>query len=435
MRLFGLVLIIAALLTPVFWLRDLIARDPLAIISQYIGMSALIAMSISQILATRWSGLETIFGGLDRIYVIHKWLGILAISAVLIHDTVDADVRNSGPETFLTDIAETLGEFSLYGILILVTITLTTFIPYHLWRWTHKFMGALFVCAAIHYLLIMKPFALDDPLGLYVTGFCIAGMAAYLWTLRPFRRGKPYRVETVESSGGTTSVSLRPVGKGIRHQPGQFAFFRFDLPNRTEVHPFTISSGPRTDRSIRVSMKSLGDYTTALPNELVEGTAVRVEGPYGHFQPATQKTGQIWLAAGIGITPFLAWAEARTPQSPIVDLIYCVRDRSIAPHLSHLESLAEGDAGLCLHVHETATHGHLSTENIVSLTGLQPAQMHVSFCGPASMRKAICKDLTVQGLIARKFAYEEFEIRSGVNFQPLGRWLCQLLKRHRQKQT
>jgi predicted ferric reductase len=90
-------------------------------------------------------------GDLDRICVVHKWLGIGAMAAVLLHDTIDAEMDGLGAETFIVELAETLGEISLYGLLILVTLTVATFVPYHLWRWNHKFIGALFAFAAVHY--------------------------------------------------------------------------------------------------------------------------------------------------------------------------------------------------------------------------------------------------------------------------------------------
>ncbi len=40
------------------------------------------------------------------------------------------------------------------------------------------------------------------------------------------------------------------------------------------------------------------------------GTRVQVEGPYGRFDFRKGGARQIWLAGGIGITPFLAWAES-----------------------------------------------------------------------------------------------------------------------------
>ena len=60
-------------------------------------------MAWGQILSTRLRGIETVFGGLDRVYVLHKWAGIIAMIAVLLHDTIDADMRDLGRETALNE--------------------------------------------------------------------------------------------------------------------------------------------------------------------------------------------------------------------------------------------------------------------------------------------------------------------------------------------
>ena len=120
----------------------------MAVFSEYVGAVALIAMAFSQVLPTRLRILEHAFGGLDRIYVLHKWLGIGAVTAILAHDTIDAEV---GRETALTDIAQTFCEISLYGLLVLAVITVATFIPYRLWYATHKLMGAFFALALLHF--------------------------------------------------------------------------------------------------------------------------------------------------------------------------------------------------------------------------------------------------------------------------------------------
>ncbi|MEM5475642.1 hypothetical protein [Pacificibacter sp. AS14] len=71
------------------------------------------------------------------------------------------------------------------GILVLVGLSLALFIPYHWWKLTHKFIGGFFVLSAVHFMLIIKPFALSDPIGLYVTAFCVLGMVSYVITLLP----------------------------------------------------------------------------------------------------------------------------------------------------------------------------------------------------------------------------------------------------------
>ncbi len=69
------------------------------------------------------------------------------------------------------------------------------------------------------------------------------------------------------------------------------------------------------------------------------------EGPCtGRFNLAPDDSGrpQIWVAGGIGVTPFLAWLEAlqdAPAQAPDVDLYYCVRSRDDDPFVGRLEAL------------------------------------------------------------------------------------------------
>ncbi|MGB5871276.1 MAG: ferric reductase-like transmembrane domain-containing protein, partial [Albidovulum sp.] len=232
----GILIIVSTTLFPaylLFALPDI--SDRLALFSQYLGMAALILMAWGQILATRAKGVETVFGGLDRVYVLHKWAGICAMVALLVHDTVDADMDGLGRETALNDLAETMGELSLYGLLVLVVISVATFIPYHLWKWTHKAMGALFIAGAFHFVFILKPFAMGDPVGLYTGLFCLAGAIAYLCTLLPkrFRASRRYEITAIEDAGRATAITLHPAGRGLAPKPGQFGLVQFTAPDIT----------------------------------------------------------------------------------------------------------------------------------------------------------------------------------------------------------
>ena len=73
MKPLGLILSIAALLAPLIWLPALaMTHDVVAILSQYLGLAALIAISLGQVIATRWRSVEMVFGPLDQSYRLHK---------------------------------------------------------------------------------------------------------------------------------------------------------------------------------------------------------------------------------------------------------------------------------------------------------------------------------------------------------------------------
>ena len=426
MNRFGMLLIAATALVPAFQLLALPSvTDQAALFSQYLGLNCLILMAWGQILATRLPGVETFFGGLDQVYVLHKWTGIVAMITMLMHDTIDADMRGLGRETWLNGLGETLGEISLYGLLILVVISIATFIPYHLWKWTHKAMGALFISGALHFAFITKPFAMTDPAGLYTGLFCIAGVAAYVWTLLPERMkpSRSYKVIGIDETGGATAVTLAPTSKGLKPLPGQFGVLNFSGSGYSEPHPFTFSS-VKDNGTLRVTVKPLGDFTSSLAAALEIGQLVQVQGPFGRFRMSPKKR-QVWVAGGIGITPFLAWAEALDQSAQPVDLFFCVRSRAEAPHLDEIEAYARNLTNFNLHLIVSGEGQRLTADMIANTIGPEVSGAKVSFCGPVALRESLSNGLKHHGISKRRFQYEEFEFRTGIGLEKLAKWVLE----------
>ncbi len=430
MRLIGLILIAVLIAVPLIWLPAIgQGRDQLALFSQYLGMVSLILMTTTQVIATRLPGVEAIFGSLDRAYVLHKWLGVTALVTMFLHDTIDADMRGLRGVAGLGDVAETAGEISYYAILILVVITVATFVPYHLWRWTHRFMGFFFFLAAFHYLFIAKPFANSDPLGVYMGTICGLGILAYLYTLGPagLRGHHPYEVTSIEPDGASMAITLTPKSKGMRHEAGQFAVFTFRDSGIKEPHPFTLSAAPQDDRSLRITVGALGDFTTSLPKRLEVGQAIDVEGPYGHFTLPRGPKPQVWIGAGIGITPFVALAEALPEDGPQVHLIACARSADELSHIGELRALAERKPNLTLTVHESSKSGRLDGKALVDHAP-EIGSSKVMFCGPVPMRKTLFTAAARQGVAQRDFHFEEFEFRTGIGLDRMADWVFNRLR-------
>ncbi|MFA5600181.1 MAG: ferric reductase-like transmembrane domain-containing protein, partial [Phenylobacterium sp.] len=56
-----------------------------AALSLACGVAALSLMGTAAILGGRWPVLESVFGGLDRVYEVHKWLAVFALSLASVH--------------------------------------------------------------------------------------------------------------------------------------------------------------------------------------------------------------------------------------------------------------------------------------------------------------------------------------------------------------
>ena len=428
MRFFGLLLIFLAFAVPIPWFLDLSLKYSfVAVFSQYLGALALISMGVGQVLAARLPGSEMIFGGLDRIYVLHKWLAVFALVCLGLHDVIDAEIEGLGRETSLMDIAEEVGEFAYYGLLLLVFVTITTLIPYHYWRWSHRFIGLFFCLGIFHFAFVQKPFDTLSPIGIYVLSFGAAGVLSYIYMIFLYVRfavSARYKIAGITHYNKASEIILMPEGKGIRHSAGQFAFFGFDLPDLNEIHPFTISCRPTKANELRICVKALGGYTDDLLDAVKVGGLVRVYGAFGRFKMPVAKAQQIWIASGIGITPFMAWARNLSTQNrgPI-HLYYSVQTELNAPYIDELKSISQSNPNFELTLTTTQSKGRLSADEIVRDHKDQIRLASVCFCGPTSMRDQMRAELSAHGMALSRFQYEVFEIRSGIGFIKAANWI------------
>jgi predicted ferric reductase len=394
------------------------------------GLLSIALMSLSMLLATRPTWLEKPLGGLDRIYRLHKWAGILAVSFGAAHWLIKQSsgmiksligsegrlpkIKYDGLFELLREFGDDMGEPALYVALAMLAITLWRRFPYHLWRHLHRIMPVLYLMLALHAAMLAPPDYWRQPVGALLAVLLAVGVASSVISLSGKigrRRQAKGTIVALSSEGDITEVTCLLDGQWQSHQPGQFAFISFD---RMEgAHPFTIASADRGDRTITFLIKALGDFTKNLSEQLEVGQSAAIEGPYGRFQLGRDNADsrQIWVAGGIGITPFLAWLESlqsRPTEAVEADLHYCTRDRSGDPLVDRLQTLCAALPSIRLHVH-SARHGQLLTANSLQLAGKQKPE--VWFCGPSGLAQALRKGLKESWKGSLRFHQEAFEMR------------------------
>lgn len=427
MKLRGIFLIILAVAIPLIWHIPLAGqRNTAAIISQYLGVSSLILMGIAQLQATRIPGIEAVFGSMDRVYVQHKWLAVIAVVLAYIHgEVIDADA--GGIDGRWSDLAENVGELAMNGFIFLTIASLVTIIPYKFWKWSHRLIGLVFAMAAFHFIYIEKPYAVMEPIGLYTMLFCAIGVLSYLYLLLPRMIGfntKQYEVTSVVERNNIAEIKIKPKNKGIKHKAGQFTFINFKPVSLRETHPFTISSAPNEKGELTFLVKGLGSYTKRLNKTLEPGTTAWVSKPFGHFNCHDTGNPQAWIGAGIGITPFLAWADTLDNSwSSKTTLYYCVPSRAEAWHVDKLQEIADRVDNFEFKLIVSKVDKRLSAEQIAEeLVGdIKTADAY--FCGPTKMRESLRAGLVKRGLRSGNFHFEEFEMRAGLGFMKLGQRL------------
>ena len=385
------------------------------------GAASIAAMSLTLILSTRPRFVEPLFGGLDRMYGVHKWLGIAALALMIGHNTVEPELEDFVRETGLGEFASDVGEIAFNGFIGLILISWIKRVPFTrlelpwpIWRFTHRFTGLLFAVAAFHQYAVDKPAGTDGTLSSYLDVLCLAGLTAWLFTqfVAPLLRPRNFVLETLKFHGAVTEMTLRPEGRGIRWKPGQFAFVAIPGEAVSQPHPFTIASAPDAHGRLRFGVKALGDWTRSLPDRLVPGQRIRVEGPYGRFVFRKRVQRQVWLAGGIGITPFLSWAEALTDaDQQEIALIWVVSTRADAFSAQRLAAIPARHPRLQLHIVATADDGRLSAQRLASLLPFPVCEAELFYCGPTGLSSAILSGLDAMGQRPRRTHSEAFELR------------------------
>ena len=360
------------------------------------------------LMATRAKWVENIFGGLDKMYLIHRRSGVIAVFLLLAHFIVvprDLVAFNVGkPLGFWALI------FILIGVILSASPALKKKIPYHKWINIHKLMGVFYVMAVVH---SVKVHSLIQELPLtrvYVFGMAAIGIGswvyrAFLYNL--FNKRIAYTISNISNlESGITQITMTADGEKLKFKAGQFAFFSFPdyMPN--EQHPFTISSHPYND-DIRITVKGLGDYTSKLSDKIAVGNAVKIEGPFGHFSSKYFKeVDQVWIAGGIGITPFLSLANDMYTNK--VKLYWCVKNEKEAVYANELRSVASKNPMFEVVIWESDKSNYLTAEKLGFTTYTDKAYL---ICGPAPLKEGLINQLEEKGVNRDRIYDEEFAFR------------------------
>lgn len=194
-------------------------------------------------------------------------------------------------------------------------------------------------------------------------------------------------------------------------RPGQFIFLSSPEAGLNEPHPFTIASAPNANGSLSLVIKTVGDWTRRLPKVLQEGTTVKVEGPYGRFNFRKGAKRQVWLAGGVGVTPFLAWAESLSAKDQRdIHLIVCVQnDEDQALFLPILQAAHARNSHFSFQVVVSKTQGRLTADRLVETTPFPVGAADLWFCGPSKLRQNILTGLERIGHTPKRVHFEYFE--------------------------
>ena len=382
------------------------------------GVAALTLMAASALLGSRWSWVERAFGGLDRVYAAHKWLGIWALALASLHllFKAGADGWTMAPIVELpSHWTRFVRQLSYVALGSIVLLALNRNIPYSTWRWWHKLSGPLFLVVVLHALSIKSPITIDSAAGLWLAAWAVLGAAGAFYRLLVYPRHAnhaEYEVVAVEPGAAAAQIRLAPTSRPVQFVPGQFGFLRMKHEGLREPHPFTIASGSGGDGRVDFVVRALGDYTRRLVAEARPGMLADVYAPHGRFIRNAGARCEAWIGGGVGISPFIAWL--RDPAGgdfSNVTLFYFHSPGRDFPAVDVMAEMASARGARLVPVAD-GPGDPAFVEGFAALCREHgPGAVDVAFCGPRGLLGRVRGELAANAVPARNLRHELFEFR------------------------
>lgn len=379
--------------------------------------AGIMLLALSLIMSGRYVIYSRLFGGLDKMYKAHQFFGIWGTVLLFLHPLALSlgNLDRGIAKAFSIWLGQPnvnilLGAAALYLLIGLVIWSKYARVRYETFVKVHRLLGIVFLLGALHAFLAGSVLANNPFIFVFVLIFVSFAMVSFLlYSILGDLLHRPikYVVEDIiHHSEHITEVILYPKNRILSFSPGQFVYVSFVGLEEMGYHPFSIASG-KTNRRLRLIVRRVGDFTGAI-EDLQKNVTAKVKGPYGGFLFSAYKhKKQLWIAGGIGITPFLSGAHSklRSYSRSQIEMVYATSDK-VPFAADELQMIEERDPSF------NVTFFHQEKFGFVSLATLKEHmydfdEREIYICGPPPMLKALITEAHEMG-IHHRLHYEEF---------------------------
>ena len=389
---------------------DLPATRAAGVILGWIGTGLLLS---SLALALREPQLAPWFGGIETMTFWHRWCGFAGYLALLAHPLALAAASLPASPALAWETVSPLSEswpvwtgwVSLLLLMAGLSATFAARLAYRVRRILHAVMGAAVLIGLVHLMLL----GVDEPVA------PILAVATILLGWRVLKEdwglgALPFGVSSVKPVvEGVVEIALKPLAGAIEAAPGQYVLVSFQSGGAyrgcREFHPFTVS-GADALGVLRIAVKACGDCTRRIQS-MKPGVAARIQGPFGDLHAEASSSPELWVAGGIGVTPFLALLRSGR-LTAATTLLYLYKTPTDAAFLAELKALEQTDRRLRLCPVETGP-GMPDPDAILPEAGaLAGRDCYVA--GPPAMVRSVTRALRARGVAACHVHAENLQV-------------------------
>jgi len=213
-----------------------------------------------------------------------------------------------------------------------------------------------------------------------------------------------------------TSLFFRPAdGLGFDFIAGQYVSVSLpSIPGRSKC--YTISSSP-SEKLVCLTVKKQGEFSSALIDSKV-GDKLIFEGPYGNFYPEENCGDIVFIAGGIGVTPFFSVIKAKinSKSKSKMSLLYSNKTVSDIAFFDELNKLAKNKGIDKLVYFLTQEKGEHPLVQEYSRINKESLKRHLGsfdkrnyyLCGSVQFVNTVWKDLKESGVPEENIFTESF---------------------------
>jgi len=358
--------------------------------------------------------------GLDKIIKFQRKFSLATALFIIFHPLFFI-LSDSLIATYLipdfTFIPLALGAISFYiFIIVMVASHLYKKISYAIWQYIHILIYILFFFSLYHAFNLGSDSETIYMRILYsVSLFGVICGAIYRtqYKIKKHYAGKFYVKKIKRETSDTFSLVLT-APKDFSFKAGQFCFLRLSKNKLYARHPFTMSSSPK-EADICFTVKNTGRFTKTALNLRV-GAEVIIDGPFGIFTLKDDDKDCVFIAGGVGITPFFSIIKdnlSKTKKRNML-LIYGSKTKEDIIFKEKLDNIKEKwFRKIYVLSHETPSasgeyeRGYVNKDLINKyVANIKNSSYYI--CGPEAMKTSVKKALFGLGVKKQDIIIEDF---------------------------
>lgn len=360
------------------------------------------------------------FFGLDRIIKFQRKFAFITLIFILLHPTffILSGIPILGviiPNFSVIPLS--LGILAFYAFIAsMISSILYKRISYIAWQYIH-ILNYVIVFFGLYHALNWGSSIYTYPIKtlyeILFFGIIIGIIYRTQYKIRHIFKQKFFVENVKEETKDTFTLTLKSNNK-FKFKAGQFCFLRVNKNDLNARHPFTISSAPQ-ENNIQFTIKHYGGRFTETASKLEKGEEVLIDGPFGIFTTENKKNHLVFIAGGVGVTPFISMIKERVANNyqQKITLLYGSHSSNDIIFKNYLDNI-KNDWFKKIYVlskdksgDQNHENGYINKDTITKyIKDIDNATFYI--CGPKAMKDSIKEDLKKLDVKNKNIIIEDF---------------------------